>query len=231
MAEVKKSYYAIIPATVRYDSKLTPNAKLLYGEITALCNEKGYCWAGDGYFINLYECSRSTIQRWFKQLEENGYISRKVKYKEGTREIEHRYTQICDNPIPKNGTTPMPKNETDNITSFNTTVNNTKNIKPLSGKPDIVPYREIIDYLNTKTGKSFRDVESNKKFIRARWNEGNRLADFKNVIDTKTNEWMNGDMAKYLQPSTLFGSKFDQYLNQKQLRSEGYDTSEYDDFF
>ena len=47
MGKEKPNYYAIIPAEIRYDKKLTPNSKLLYGEITALANKEGYCWAGN----------------------------------------------------------------------------------------------------------------------------------------------------------------------------------------
>ncbi|KAF3371177.1 MULTISPECIES: helix-turn-helix domain-containing protein, partial [Enterococcus] len=89
-----RSYYAIIPANVRYDDSLIPSAKLLYGEITALCNEKGYCWASNEYFANQYGVGKSTIQNWLKSLEEKGYIYREVKYKEGSREIEARYIRI-----------------------------------------------------------------------------------------------------------------------------------------
>lgn len=91
-----------------------------------------------------------------------------------------------------------------------------------------VPYKEIITYLNEKTGKKLRwDVKSNQKEIKARFNEGYNLDDFKTVIDKKYHEWGRkptkeelqrgvNDMRIYLRPKTLFGSNFDVYLNQEQ---------------
>ncbi len=70
----KKSYYAIIPANVRYDKKLPELAKLLYGELTALSNEKGYCWAGNDYFADLYDKKPRTISRNIKALKDAEYI-------------------------------------------------------------------------------------------------------------------------------------------------------------
>ena len=85
------------------------------------------------------------------------------------------------------------------------------------GKDSIgnIPYKEIIDYLNSKTGKNYRDnVQKNRSLIKARWSEGYRLDDFKHVIDNMVKDWSGTKYAKYLRPETLFGTKFDGYLNQ-----------------
>ena len=77
-----------------------------------------------------------------------------------------------------------------------------------------IPYSEILESLNKACEKNFKMVEANKKPIKARWNEGYTLDDFKTVIDKKAKEWLGTEQAKYLRPETLFGNKFDGYLNQ-----------------
>lgn len=133
MDEPRKSYYAIIPANVRYDKDLTPNAKLLYGEITALCNEKGYCWAGNSYFADLYSVTKVSISKWINQLVQKGYITSHIEYKGGTKEILHRYLRIVNDPIKEIFNTqqrklndPIKEKFKDNTTS-NNTLNNTTN--------------------------------------------------------------------------------------------------------
>lgn len=89
-------------------------------------------------------------------------------------------------------------------------------------KKEKIPYKKILDYLNQKTGKHYRNVPTNQELIRARWNEGYTFDDFKKVIDNKVADWKGtgvtfsgGKLAEnYLQPSTLFSRKFDKYLNQ-----------------
>lgn len=78
------SFYAIIPADVRYDKNLCASAKMLYGEITALTQKDGYCWASNKYFADLYNVSESTVKRWLSNLKEQNYIeidSKKVGLK------------------------------------------------------------------------------------------------------------------------------------------------------
>ena len=71
-----------------------------------------------------------------------------------------------------------------------------------SKEKDTTPYQTIIDLLNDKAEKRFRNVDSHKKYIKARWNDGFVLTDFERVIFIKTAEWINTENDKYLQPST-----------------------------
>ena len=79
-----------------------------------------------------------------------------------------------------------------------------------------IPYVEIINYLNDASGKNYRSTtRKTKDLIKARWNEGFVVEDFKKVIDIKSEEWKNDEkMSKFIRPDTLFGTKFEGYLNQ-----------------
>lgn len=120
----KPNYYGIIPANVRYDKRLTPNAKLLYSEITALCNAKGYCWSTNKYFSELYDVSTTSISKWISSLVEFGYLKSTIKYKDGSKEILHRYLSLVNDPIEEKLNTPIEKKLKDNTTSINNTINN-----------------------------------------------------------------------------------------------------------
>ena len=130
------------------------------------------------------------------------------------------------------------QNDTTNTRDYTEITTETTNNNILSGNPTAsrIPYKEIVDYLNEKTGKNFKHkTAKTRKFIEARWNQDFRLDDFKKVIDIKTDEWLNTDSDKYLRPETLFGTKFESYLNQKtqpsgidQLNRMKYDESYWD---
>ena len=118
----KPNYYAVIPAEVRYNKKLTPNSKLLYAEITALCNMNGKCTASTQYFCNLYEVSKVSIQKWLKILEDHNYIKRINIYKLGSKQIEARVITLVNMPSKEKFT----DNTNINITNTNLTDSNKK---------------------------------------------------------------------------------------------------------
>jgi hypothetical protein len=141
-----KSYYAVIPATVRYDERLKLLSRMLYGEITALCNERGYCWASNAYFAELYGMSIKSISRSVNELKECGYINVELQFKE-TKEVDKRIIRIS-NPMDKivatygqNCPGGMDKNVQDNIT-----LNNTINIEELE---------KLLEKKKTKKKKEF----------------------------------------------------------------------------
>ena len=84
-------------ADVRYDKDLRPNEKLLYGEITALSDKHGYCWATNRYFAELYEVTPKCVSKWINHLIEKGYLFSKIIYEEDGKTVSQRI--ICVRPI------------------------------------------------------------------------------------------------------------------------------------
>ena len=103
--EIKNNYYAIIPATVRYNVDLKPNEKLLYGEITALANSKGFCFASNRYFAELYKVTIHTVSQWISHLEKLGYVNIEL-IKDDKKEIKERRIYISDTPYIQKDTYP-----------------------------------------------------------------------------------------------------------------------------
>jgi len=189
----KPNYYAVIPADVRYSKKLTPNAKLLYAEITALCNMNGKCTASTQYFCKLYEVSRGSIQNWLKMLEDNNYIQRDVIFRQGSKEILTRYIKLKDNPSLKNYT----DNTNINITNTNLTDSNKKGRFKKPTLDDVKNYCILRN--NNIDAEAFIDFYESKN-----WQIGkNKMKDWKACVRT----WERREAKK---PQTM--SKIHQHL-------------------
>lgn len=236
------SYYSIITANVRYDNRLTDSEKLLFAEITSLSNKYGYCTATNSYFARLYEVVKETISRRISNLTKYGYL--KIETVKDGKQIKQRkmypLTQSSipidvkiNTPIDNSVNTPIDANVKENNTSINnTSINNINRINTLSGNPTTHQphYQPIINYLNEKTGKHYKHTTNKTQtVIKARWNEGFTEDDFKKVIDNKVAEWKGTDMEKFLRPETLFGTKFEGYLNQESNKNQS--TNQYTDAF
>ena len=116
------------------------------------------------------------------------------------------------------------KNSSINNSSINNSSIDNNNIVESAEKYDMKVITEIVDYLNEKAHKKYRS--NNKTTIRhinARLKEGYTLSDFKQVIDNRCATWLGTDMEQYLRPETLFGSKFENYLNARAPKLRGGD--------
>ena len=94
-AAAKPAFWAVLPAAVRYNDELPPNAKLLYAEISALTDQRGYCYASNEYFMRLYNLSERTIRRLISELARLGYVS--IADGDGGRERRKIYAGV--NPL------------------------------------------------------------------------------------------------------------------------------------
>lgn len=115
MDEMRPGYYAVIPADVRYDDQIPANAKLLYGEISALIGKDGFCFATNQYFSDLYQVREETVARLITKLEKAGYIVRELE-RDSTGQVICRklYLNVSaseEQPLDKKINTPCEKNQ------------------------------------------------------------------------------------------------------------------------
>jgi hypothetical protein len=114
----KPNYYAVITAEVRYDTRLTPFAKLMYAEVVALANKEGYCWANNSFFAKNYETTERTVQRALSLLEEYGYIYKEITNNNTERKLYITMTKQSEG-VDKTVSTPPDKKVIQNTTSKN----------------------------------------------------------------------------------------------------------------
>lgn len=134
----KPSYWAVLPAIVRYDPELPPNAKLLYAEISSLTDASGYCFASNEYFASNFDLNTKSIQRLLKALVDRKYIYVDVVRDPETQEVLARKIfaginpagevappspQNCGDPLPQKGGDPSPQNC--GVEQYNSFNNNT----------------------------------------------------------------------------------------------------------
>lgn len=184
--------------------------------------------------------SEKTIMRTFLALEKEGYVVSanynrmkvdKTKWYsidyDKLAEMEEDLVNVPAGPFVSLQGTSEPLMEdslVEAIPEINTETNTESIYTPL-------PIAEIITYLNNQTNAEYKpSSRKTRKLIKARWNEGFRYDDFKKVIDIKTEEWLNDPrMSMFLRPETLFGTKFESYINQKTAKkTKTYNEEDFD---
>lgn len=236
--KVNPSYYAIIPASVRYDNDLTANAKLLYGEITALCSKEGYCWATNRYFGELYSVSKVSISNWISQLAEKGYVS----LRDHVNADNSNQRRIYINDISLMGIKEnfmgganllngvSKKTLAGNKDKFNhsSTDSNTSN-KQFNNKKETVSFPSIaagiIVNLNELAGRKYKpDNAIYVKHIVARLKDGFTEQELNDIVAYKVAEWKGTVMEVNLVPDTLFNkTKANKYRDQvAHAKEKGY---------
>tara|TARA_R100001440_G_scaffold26359_3_gene42883 strand:+ start:247 stop:861 length:615 start_codon:yes stop_codon:yes gene_type:complete len=190
---MKPTYYAVIPAPVRY-SNIKANSKLLYGEISALSNKYGFCFATNSYFADLYNVSKNTISVWLRELKENNFITIEIIYNEKKQIVKRKLG------ITKNDNRGIIKNIKDNSTSVNNTSINIY-IRLEKFKKEI----DILEFADNKDKKEFFDfwTEKNKSKTKMRF-------ELEKTWDTnlRLKRWVNRNWNKNINKKSKIKNSF-----------------------
>ena len=200
----KHTNYSIMSNSHLRDKSLSWKAKGVLSDMLSLPDDWDYSLDG---LSTLSSDGMSATRSAIKELEEHGYLMRKPIREKG-KIVDWEYTifekPLVEKPLVENPQVEKPLVE--NRTQLNTNKLNTKEL-----------IEEIINYLNSRTGSSYRaTTPKTQSLIKARLSEGFDVDDFKRVIDNKAASWKGTEWEKYLRPETLFGTKFESYLNENQ---------------
>ena len=242
MNEVTDKNYIVIQSFMVSELGLKGNELLIYAIIFGFSQTTGQAFHGSLTYLESWTNStRHTVISSLKSLVEKGLIEKEeqtingVKYcsyrvknstdeaQEVVQKLHGGSAKIAQEVVQKlhGGSAKIaPNNILYNI--VDNIVDN--NIVEKAEKYDMKVITEIVDYLNEKAHKNYRS--NNKTTIRhinARLKEGRTLSDFKQVIDNRCATWLGTDMEQYLRPETLFGSKFENYLNARAPKLRGGD--------
>ena len=209
-----------IPKEVWLDNRLNALDKVILAEVDSLDQSDRGCYASNQYIAEFCQCSVTKVSTSISKLIEYGYLFVQ-KFDGRERQLKSRLSNFERQDF-KNCKAGIQILKESNIE--NNAVTNTSNKD--------IPYGRIIEYLNKRTGSSYRaSSKKTKDLIRARFNEGFIEEDFYKVIDNKTADWISDNhMSKFLRPETLFGTKFESYLNQKAREMTTKDLADKMDF-
>lgn len=223
-----------IPKEIWLNENLTMLEKVILTEIDSLDNEQ-HCVAGNEYLSQFCQCSEWKVSTAVKKLIELGYLEvvsfdgRHRRLRSCISNLSHKnyeadfgkpkdslleiQGQTLENPKAASGK-PKAINIDNNLDSSIAINNNVETSSTDSKYTNEI--KEVVDYLNQKANMRYRaSSDSTKRHIIARLKQEFTVDDFKHVIDVKCAEWLNTEFEKFLRPETLFGSKFENYLNTK----------------
>lgn len=148
----RPTYFAIIPANVRYDKDLRPNEKLMYGELVCLANKYGYCTASNTYFANLYEVTQSAVSKWINNLAKKGYITIDYVMK-GKEYVERRIAIVSCEVVKKHNASEETEEEpktNEVVTNVDTSSNDVSTKSSEGINKSYRGYQQKLKYNNTR---------------------------------------------------------------------------------
>lgn len=213
MSAVKDNNFIAIQGWMRTKLNLKGNELLIYALIYGFSQDENSKFSGTRRYIAEWcGCSLKTVDNTIASLLVKKLIVKHEKYVNGIRMCD--YTAIPPEIAARQNDTQAPANPT--------TEHDATEPQPLLNEPQAPtqpkepdPTEEAIGYLNQRAGTHYKaTTASTRKLVNARLKEGFTIDEFKTVIDKKCADWLNNsDMARYLRPETLFGPKFESYLN------------------